>query len=192
MTETTRVYVTEEPPAKVTVLNDGVTKVTVTEEQANIVRLAVAGIQGPPGTQIIDGAGPPSPSVGRLGDFFIDRDDALLWGPKNALGWGDPVSFGVSELSELTDVQVSSTADMDVLMWDDTDGKWKNRRIRHRHTQATPSDYWEINHGLGAKPAGVSVFDTSGTQSFGEVDHVDDNNLTITFSAPFAGVAYLG
>jgi len=58
------------------------------------------------------------------------------------------------------------------------------------HTQANPSAIWTINHGLNKFPS-VTVVDSAGTQVFGDVDHTDNNNLTITFINQFSGKAYL-
>ena len=57
-------------------------------------------------------------------------------------------------------------------------------------TQITPSATWNINHNLSKFPS-VSVVDTANTQVFTDVQYIDNNNLTLTFSAAFAGKAYL-
>jgi len=49
---------------------------------------------------------------------------------------------------------------------------------------------WVIQHGLNSFP-NVSILDPLNEEVFGEVDYVDDDNLTITFGAPQAGVAFL-
>jgi hypothetical protein len=61
----------------------------------------------------------------------------------------------------------------------------------HTHTQAVASATWTINHGLGYKPS-VTVFDSANEEWWGTVNHVDDDNLTITFNGlSFSGYAYL-
>lgn len=57
-------------------------------------------------------------------------------------------------------------------------------------TQNLASSSWAIQHNLGKFPA-VTVVDSSGHEVVGDVQHTDKNNLTIFFSAPFAGSAYL-
>jgi len=57
-------------------------------------------------------------------------------------------------------------------------------------TQSTPATSWSITHNLGKFPS-VSVVDSANTQVIGEVDYIDDNSLTITFTAAFSGKAYL-
>lgn len=49
---------------------------------------------------------------------------------------------------------------------------------------------WEIEHNLSRFPA-VQVVDTAGSVVIGDIQYVDQNNITITFSAPFQGTAYL-
>ena len=41
-----------------------------------------AGPAGPEGTTILDGAGPPTPAIGQLGDYYLDTDSGILYGPK--------------------------------------------------------------------------------------------------------------
>ena len=41
---------------------------------------------------IVD-AGPPAASLGNEGDLYLDHTTALLYGPKEFSGWGDPVSL---------------------------------------------------------------------------------------------------
>jgi hypothetical protein len=190
--------------ARVLVEDDSPNRVVVSEEQMNVVRLiadatenrvkiGVTGIQGPAGTQIITGSGDPSNSIGRIGDFYYDQPNGNLWGPKTAAGWGTEYIALASfvSLDEVTDVDAPAPQEQDVLMYDEATNTWRNQRIRHRHDQPAPSDEWVIAHGLNTKPAAVAIFDTSNTMVFGDVDHVDENNLVIRFSAPFAGTAYL-
>ena len=58
------------------------------------------------------------------------------------------------------------------------------------HSQDTPLTTWSITHNLGKRPS-VTVVDSGNTVVFGEVNYVDDNNVTVTFSAGFSGKAYL-
>ncbi len=49
---------------------------------------------------------------------------------------------------------------------------------------------WIIEHNLGRFPA-VQVVDTAGSVVIGDIQYIDQDNITITFSAPFQGTAYL-
>ena len=52
------------------------------------------------------------------------------------------------------------------------------------------SKKWLINHNLYKQPS-VTVVDSSGNEVVGDVEYNNLNTLTVTFSAPFAGQAYL-
>jgi hypothetical protein len=58
------------------------------------------------------------------------------------------------------------------------------------HTQAVASAEWAITHNLNKYPA-VTITDSAGDQVEGEVHYDSLNALTVKFSAPFAGRAYL-
>lgn len=48
------------------------------------------------------------------------------------------------------------------------------------------SSFQSVNHGMNKYPA-VTVHDSAGDEVEGEVVHIDLNNLTVAFSAPFSG-----
>jgi len=56
--------------------------------------------------------------------------------------------------------------------------------------QAVPSAVWTVVHNLNKYPS-VSVVNSSNNLGYGEVDYISLNELTITFSAAFAGKAFL-
>src|ERR1700740_1532619 len=51
------------------------------------------GNPGKAGSQIYSGNGVPAAGLGILGDYYFDKTNSLLYGPKVAAGWGTPVSF---------------------------------------------------------------------------------------------------
>ena len=57
-------------------------------------------------------------------------------------------------------------------------------------TQTIASSKWLINHNLYKQPS-VTVVDSSGNEVAGDVEYNNLNTLMVTFSAPFAGRAYL-
>lgn len=61
--------------------------------------------------------------------------------------------------------------------------------LAYRHQQLSPSSVWTINHNLGKRPS-VDSFDSSYDEIWGDEAHVDDNTMTITFSAATGGEAY--
>lgn len=58
------------------------------------------------------------------------------------------------------------------------------------YTQNQSSKVWEINHNLNKKPS-VTTVDSGNNVVIGEVQYIDNNNLTVSFSASFSGNAYL-
>mgnify|MGYP001237312430 CR=1 FL=1 len=58
------------------------------------------------------------------------------------------------------------------------------------YTQAAPATTWVINHNLAKFPS-ITVVDSANTVVIGQYDYTDANNVTLTFSAGFAGNAYL-
>jgi len=56
--------------------------------------------------------------------------------------------------------------------------------------QGVPSSTWTIQHNLNKFPSVTSV-NNNKVQMYGEVTYIDENNLTINFSAGFSGKAYI-
>lgn len=57
------------------------------------------------------------------------------------------------------------------------------------HVQAVAAAVWTVNHNLGKRPS-VTAVDSAGDQVEGSVNFIDNNSLTLTFSAAFGGAAY--
>ena len=57
-------------------------------------------------------------------------------------------------------------------------------------TQGVPALVWTVQHDLNKFPS-VSVVDTANTGVLSQIDYIDNNNITITNTAQFAGKAYL-
>ena len=58
------------------------------------------------------------------------------------------------------------------------------------HEQGVPSTTWSVTHNLNGTPS-VDVVDSAGTAWYGSVVYTSLNTLTITFGAPFSGVAHI-
>jgi len=56
--------------------------------------------------------------------------------------------------------------------------------------QAVASATWNVTHNLDKNPS-VSIVDTSDQEVFAQVDYINTNSLTITFSSAQAGKAYM-
>lgn len=66
----------------------------------------------------------------------------------------------------------------------------KGEAASYVFTQGVPSTTWTIVHNLGVFPS-VTVVDSGGSVQIGDVLYVSANEITLTFSAAFAGKAYL-
>ena len=62
--------------------------------------------------------------------------------------------------------------------------------IFYVHTQSSSSAIWTINHNLGFNPVAV-VLDSGGTQCEGAISYPTVNQMVITFTGAFSGVAYI-
>ena len=60
----------------------------------------------------------------------------------------------------------------------------------YTHNQGVASATWNIQHNMGKKPS-VTIVDSAENYVVGEIEYVDNNNLTVTFSGAFSGKAYL-
>jgi hypothetical protein len=65
-----------------------------------------------------------------------------------------------------------------------------NFTTRHVHTQSAASATWTITHNLGGRPS-VTVVDSAGTVVVGEVRYDSNTVVTVLFTTPFSGYAYL-
>lgn len=119
------------------------------------------GPMGPRGPGILFGNGLPNDSLGFDGDVYLNTADGSYYGPKQNGQWPDIPAYAISTTSQ-----------------------------RYEFEQASPSSTWSITHPLGGKPS-VSVVDSSGTIVIGEVSYNSNTLVTVQFTAPFSGYAYL-
>ena len=145
-------------------LINSVSTVSTTIADSTIQGSTLRGLVGPRGPGTIVGAGPPSNILGFDSDIYIDEDLGAYYGPKAAGLWPATPFFSVSELSNTTQ--------------------------RYVHTQGAVSATWNITHALGGRPA-VTVVDSAGTVVVGEVAYNSDTSVSIYFTSPFSGFAYL-
>jgi hypothetical protein len=123
-------------------------------------------------TSLRSGDGPPSDLLGSDGDFYVDEVAHSLYGPKEAGHWPDaPISLiGAPG-------PAGPAGD---------GGAGQN----YTHSQYLPSEVWTIQNPLPFVP-NISVFDSSGSQVFGDVQILSTTQIQIRFTASFAGLAYL-
>jgi hypothetical protein len=148
--------------AEVTVsIVDSSVSVSVEEPDVTIV-LGDSGPQGPRGSQVLSGNVDPSPTIGLIGDQYINTDTGKLFGPKTTSGWGEGVYLGNNDPNDLGQV----------------------------YTQTSPSTVWNIAHTLGFTP-NIIIVDTSGEVVECAIDYISATQITATFSEAIAGKAYL-
>ena len=58
------------------------------------------------------------------------------------------------------------------------------------HNQLSPEKEWNVVHNLNKFPS-VNIVDSGGSVVLGEIQYIDENQITITFTSGFSGKAYL-
>lgn len=61
--------------------------------------------------------------------------------------------------------------------------------VSYVHDQLTPATTWTVAHNLGQWPS-VTVVDSGGNLVWGDIDYVNDNTVTVSFSVSFGGRAF--
>lgn len=132
-----------------------------------------------------------STPVKALGVPLSTRGPAGPRGPGTIVGEGPPAS----NVGQDGDIYIDS--DTSDYYGPKTDGTWSASPFyeqeltrRYVHTQASASATWTITHDLGGRPS-VTVVDSSGTVVVGEVRYDSNTVVTVLFTAPFSGYAYL-
>lgn len=64
------------------------------------------------------------------------------------------------------------------------------RLVAYHHIQGASSSEWRITHDLDFYP-NVTTMDSVGTIVEGELEHISENELVVTFALPFTGEAFL-
>lgn len=183
----TQVTVTEDK--KYVVIDKETTTVTVDIVEPRLT-IQAPGVVGPPGSQILSSNGAPDSALGSIGDYYLDKITHELYGPKTQeTGWGTPINLGSAEFEAQFDLD--SPEDGQVIEYDADQDLWVPKHIRYTHVQSAATTTWAVHHSLGSRPGGVTVVDSADNVVFGDVLYVDDNNLTITFSASFGGKVYI-
>lgn len=100
----------------------------------------------------------------------------------------------IEEAFNKTVVDINITADNEnrtiTLVYRDTLSIQETFKFSHIHNQTVSSSTWNITHNLNKFPS-ASIVDSSNAEVIGEVEHINSNSLTVKFSAPFSGKAFL-
>lgn len=118
-------------------------------------------------------------------------------GPIGPRGPGTITGSGLPTYLDGQDGDIYIDTDTGYFYGPKTDGEWggvpfytANSTQRHVHTQASASATWTITHLLGGRPS-VTVVDSAGTVVVGEIRYDSNTVVTVLFTAPFSGYAYL-
>jgi len=123
-----------------------------------------------------------------LHDIDLDNNQ-LLNARMHPLSTAERVALGQT-LTESSAGRLVYDKDIkQVYVWDGE--KWiLPFRDHYTHIQTAALASWTIEHFLGKYPS-VSIVDSANDEVYGEVNHIDINTLTVSFSAPFSGKAFL-
>lgn len=112
----------------------------------------------------------------------------------------DQVSLSDTQLAQIAEafnktvVDITVTADNEnrtiILTYRDTLSIQETYKFSHIYNQTVSSSTWNITHNLNKYPS-VSIVDASNAEVIGEVEYLNPNSLTVKFSAPFSGKAFL-
>lgn len=114
----------------------------------------------------------------------------------DGLGNETPLSISETEVTATVNVEASgfqtpAGTSTQVLLANGTVGAITDFEDKHfEHNQTSASSNWSITHNLGKFPS-VTVVDSAGNFVVGEVIHLNNNNLTVSFRGSFSGKAYL-
>jgi hypothetical protein len=127
------------------------------------------------GTTILDGTVPPTPADGAEGDYYEDTTAGILYGPKNATGWG---------AQQIPSIAGSPTSN--ITTSDEAGTRWTVRRngriVGARYWRGTASDLTTTVH-LWASPAGTLLATKADTQA------AVLGKFTVLFDTPVAVTA---
>jgi hypothetical protein len=143
---------------------NSVSTISSTVQDSTIQPSLLRGPVGPRGPGTIIGSGAPANSTGFDGDIYIDSDTGEYYGPKADGIWPTPAIFSIADVAGFNQ--------------------------RYIHTQTVAASTWSISHPLGGRPS-VTIVDTGNTVVVGDIVYNSDTSVTVSFTTPFSGYAYL-
>jgi hypothetical protein len=127
-----------------------------------------------------------TPSSGvydKNGELLILSDNPNPTVQSQILGSASMISFNpTGGITEITVQKAIEQLDIRISISGNT--------THFRYVQSVPASTWNINHDMRKRPS-VTVTDSAGTTVEGSVQYIDENNITIIFSAGFSGFAEL-
>jgi len=117
--------------------------------------------------------------------------DSILTQNANPGGTTLTIAGNLSVTGAIQDSTASPGAQAQILSSTVTGTRWVDfTSSTFVFTQGVAATTWNITHNLNKFPS-ITVIDTGNTVVTGEYTYIDTNNVTLTFSAGFAGKAYL-
>ena len=117
--------------------------------------------------------------------------DSILTQNANPGGTTLTIAGNISITGTLADSNASVGTNGQVLTSTVTGIAWAdNVQATFEFTQGVPATTWNITHDLNKFPS-ITVIDTGNTVVTGEYNYTSNKTVTLTFSAAFAGKAYL-
>ena len=148
------------------------------------------GATGAAGSTTLSGAGTPAPGLGKNGDYYLDKTNYLLYGPKTAAGWGLPINLQGPQGNANVTVDLFTIKTTD---WSYTD---KNNKVYYYNvkTGGTDNNIDNMSHDAKAVDVNNSLL-TAGLLNTGLVlvyfqANPDDNAVQwqpLPFSIPTIG-----
>ena len=182
--------------------------VTVIKDNKVVVRApGIAGPKGNPGNSTLVGEISPTIEIGLVGDLYINSSNKRLYGPKDVAGWnldaytvlsGSSFYTGSSSpsngLGNSGDSYLNTTTGT---LYTKITNIWSNPTplvavslFSFDYEKQSSSNQWTIVHNLGFRPS-VSVMDYGQNNIECDIEHVNENQLTLRFSESVSGHAYL-
>lgn len=147
---------------------------------------AIAGTGGGGGGTVWrNGSGPPSNSLGSDGDYYVNVLNSDVWWKASGV-YSVIMNIEGAQGEQGPEGPASTTPGPPGPQGDPGPPGTDSTYV---HNQAVPSASWVVVHNMGKRPA-ITVFDSANDEIEGDIVHNSVNQLTLTFSAAFSGVAY--
>lgn len=174
--QTTKVVKVVEKDKVVVKVPDTKTVRVVDSNNKVIVRSpGLTGQKGDPGTSTLTGPGLPSSLIGKVGDFYVDTNTSIMYGPKTSSGWdtSNPVFEGFNRdlLGKVFNVSDSQT-------------------VADYMVDGTPCWKWTIEHNFGYNP-NATITDSVDSVIEGDISYPNENTIVLRFIGANSGKVYL-
>lgn len=145
------------------------------------------GIKGEDGDQGLDGAQGATGNIGPQGPIgLVWQGD---WISTTIYQQRDGVSYAGGSYIYIFGVPTSNNSPPDPLYWDLLSAPGSGGDKTYVHIQTPSSNIWTIVHSLSKFPT-ISIIDSGNNVVEGDIEYIDANTITVTFTSTFNGRAY--